>query len=280
MIEWPQQLLKDLKDRRVVVFLGSGVSRNSIGRDGVKRPPLWKDFLEIGLNRIGKNGTAHIKKAIRDCDYLHACEWIKNKLDEDWIPLLRQEFYDPAYNPSEMHDAIFRLDQRIYLTPNFDNIFDNFVSHETGGLVSVKEYCSDDVHSFLRDDRLYIIKIHGSIDSPNDVIFTYKDYASARVKHAAFYDVLDACLLSHTFLIIGCGISDPDLALLLENQKFNFPSSRPHYLVTSSKMSNDLKTSLRGNRNLKCITYDPANSHEELLASLKELVGYLDVQSD
>jgi len=276
MINWPDQLKRDLMSRRVVVFLGSGVSKNSIGNDGRTRPPLWDEFLKEGLQKIGGKGTSHIKRALKSNDLLHACEWIRKKMEEEWEPFLRSSFIEPGFSPAEIHKVIFDLDQRIYLTPNFDNIFENYVNAETGGQVSVKRYTDPDVHNFLREDRTHIIKVHGSVEHPNELIFTQNDYAKARVKYSAFYDVLDACLLSHTFLIIGCGISDPDLSLLLENQRFNFPNSRPHYLVTSSKMSDDMIGSLRNNRNLKCLTYSESSEHLELLESLKSLAEIMD----
>lgn len=276
MIAWPDQLKRDLLSRRVVVFLGSGVSKNSIGKDGKTRPPLWGEFLEAGLKRIGSKGTQHIRRAIKENDLLHACEWVRLRMEEDWEPFLRECFINPVFAPAEIHKVIFNLDQRIYLTPNFDQIFENFVMNETGGQVTVKRYFDQDVHNFLREDRTHVIKVHGSIDSPNELIFSSFDYAKARVQHSAFYEVLDACLLSHTFLIIGCGISDPDLNLLLENQRFSFPNSRPHYLVTSSRISPDMMKSLRANRNLKCLTYDPKDHHVELLDSLRELAEVMD----
>lgn len=276
MIQWPDQLKRDLLSRRVVVFLGSGVSKNSVSQNGLIRPPLWVEFLNKGLDKVGKKGTSHIRKAIRDNDLLHACEWIRSRMEEEWEPFLRSSFIDPMFAPAEIHKVIFNLDQRIYLTPNFDQIFENFVVGETGGQVSVKRYTDPDVHNFLREDRTHIIKVHGSIEHPGELIFTQNDYAKARVTHSAFYDVLDACLLSHTFLVIGCGVSDPDLSLLLENQRFNFPNSRPHYLVTSSKLSKDMMSSLRSNRNLKCLTYDPRDNHVELLESLKALSSVMD----
>lgn len=276
MIDWPEQLKRDLVSRRVVVFLGSGVSKNSVGQDGNTRPPLWLEFLKAGLQKIGGKGTAHIKKAIQENDLLHACEWIKLRMEEEWEPFLRAKFIDPIYTPAEVHRVIFSLDQRIYLTPNFDQIFENFVISETGGQVSVKRYSDPDVHNFLREDRTHIIKVHGSIDHPAGLIFTHHDYAKARVQHSAFYDVLDACLPSHIFLIIGCGVSDPDLALLLENQRFSFPNSRPHYLVTPSKMSKDMIKSLRRDRNIKCLTYDPRDNHADLLESLRVLADIMD----
>jgi len=268
---WPQTLVKDLARGNVAIVLGSGVSKNSLGADGITRPPVWKEFLERALAQVGGVGTRHIKGAIRDGDYLHACEWLKFKLDDDWTDFLRAQFLNPTYSASELHDELFKLDQRVTLSLNLDNIYETFVQNQTGGMVHVKRFFDDDVFKFLRDYSYFVIKVHGTIEAPDNIIFTQQEYAKARTKNALFYRALDACILSRTLLFVGCGVSDPDLNLLLENQNFRFPDSQPHYLVTSSSVNNDLEESLRRNRNLKCIKYNSSNNHAELLEMFKNL---------
>lgn len=121
---WPEPLVRDLARRNVAIVLGSGVSKNSLGANGVDRPPVWLEFLKKGIERVGTRGTQHIKRAISDSDYLHACEWLKDKLDDDWEEFLRSQFLTPSYTASELHDLIFRLDQRITLSLNLDNIYE------------------------------------------------------------------------------------------------------------------------------------------------------------
>lgn len=274
--DWPEPLVEDLARKRAIIVIGSGVSKNSVSRDGNRRPPLWEEFLKSALERCGAIGTSHIKSAIKSHDYLHACEWLRNKFDDNWVPFLRSEFIEPQYEHCEIHESLFKLDQRVTLTPNFDEIYERYVQQITHGQVIVKNYSEPDSQNFLRDHTQYIVKIHGSIATPHTLIFTQKDYAEARVKNASFYATLDACLLSHTFLFVGCGISDPDINLLLENHNFRFPLARPHYFFTSSKINKDMEHSLRNNRNLKCLRYSPENHHEELSQLLKELVDVVD----
>ncbi len=47
--------------------------------------------------------------------------------------------------------------------------------------------------------------------------FTLDDYAEARTKYAAFYEVMTALLHTHTFVCFGCGLSDPDMKLIFED---------------------------------------------------------------
>ena len=274
--DWPEPLIEDLARKRTIIVIGAGVSKNSLSRDGTRRPPLWEEFLRTALEKCGTNGTAHIRSAIKSGDYLHACEWLKRKMDDAWVGFLRSEFIAPQYEHCEIHEYLFKLDQRVTLTPNFDEIYERYAQHITHGQIIVKNYSEPDSQNFLRDHVQYIVKIHGSISSPDTLIFSQKNYADARVKNASFYATLDACLLSHTFLFVGCGVSDPDINLLLENHNFRFPLARPHFFFTSSRINQDLERSLRDNRNLKCLRYSPANNHKELSILLKDLVDVVE----
>ena len=86
---------------------------------------------------------------------------------------------------------------------------------QTSSRTLVKQYHDEDVYKFLRDNNDYIIKMHGSIDSPHLLIFSESDYAKARAKYTFYYEMLDASILSHTFMFIGCGLKDPNITLLL-----------------------------------------------------------------
>lgn len=46
MITWPEELISDIARRKSVLYLGSGVSANSISTDGTNRhPATWDSFL-------------------------------------------------------------------------------------------------------------------------------------------------------------------------------------------------------------------------------------------
>ena len=269
MIDWAQTtLIDDLARRRCVILIGSGVSRHATGKDGAK-PPVWKDFLREAAQNCPDQSIDHIRNAIDENDLLHACEWLKKRYDEGWIAFLKRTFQSPKFKPGEIHDVIISIDASIIFSLNFDDIFERAARD---GTHTVKHYYDEDFADFLRGDGRYIVKVHGSMNSPNKLIFTQNDYARARVLYSAFYTAFDACLMTNTFLFIGAGINDPDVNLILENQNFQFSASSPHYFLTGSDLSNDLKESLRKNRNLKVISYDPTDeNHTGLVEELKIL---------
>lgn len=105
------------------------------------------------------------------------------------------------------------------------------------------------------------------------IVFTHGQYSRVRNDHAAFYRMLDALLLTHTFIFLGCGISDPDIQLVLENLNCSFPGCRPHYMVIpANNLSEDELNCIANNRNLEFLTYEnPDGSHSQLLESLIDL---------
>lgn len=116
MISWPLPLVKDLARRRAILFLGSGVSKNSRSTVGLaRRPPTWEEFLQAALERC-QNPKKHIHKLLKAGDYLTACEILKNKLDDQWSVLVHEQFIEPGFVPADIHTDIFKLDSRIVLT--------------------------------------------------------------------------------------------------------------------------------------------------------------------
>lgn len=278
MITWPPVLVDELARRRAIVFLGSGVSKNSVGL-GSKRPPLWKEFLETGLRKCqDAKRRREIAKLIKESDLLTACELLHDALGADWETLILDEFIAPQYQTSDIHKHIFSLDSRLVITQNFDKIYDTYASAASQGTVIVKSYDEGDVSNFIRKRHRLIIKAHGSIDAPNDMVFTKGDYARARHRFAAFYSLLDGLMLTHTCLFLGCGVTDPDIQVLLERNVQLHPTSNPHYIAMGSHFSADYKRAVKKTMNLEVLQYSPKDNHVELQSSIEKLAELVDVR--
>jgi len=276
MITWPNDLVSDLARRRVVIFIGSGVSRNSVGLNG-KRPPLWIEFLNVGANLCQPPLKKEILSLIKKSDLLTACELIKDGLGHKWENLLNQEFVLPQYPHSPVHETIFKLDSRIVLTQNFDKIYDTFASAKSQSTLLVKNYYDPDISKTVRGQRRLIIKVHGTIDQTIQMVFTKSEYATARNKYPGFHSVLDSLLLTHTFLFLGCSLTDPDIQMMLERHSNLHQYTSPHYIALSEKINSSLAKVIKSNMNLELLSYSPANGHQELATSLSELTTRVDI---
>lgn len=272
MIEWPDALVEDLARRRAVLFLGAGVSKNAVGVNNV-RPPTWDEFLNKGLSKFDST-PQHLKSLLRSKELLTACEIIKTKLDQDeWFGLLQEMFVKPGYKSAEIHENIYKLDCRLVLTQNFDKIYDNRAQILSNNTVSTKCYYDEDVANYMRGRTRAVIKVHGTIDTPEKMVFTRYDYAQARQQYSSFHSLLDALIMTHTMIFLGCSLKDPDLQLLLERNAFKYQASFPHYIVMPKPFHMDLIESVRRNLNLKTLLYSGDNHHSELKESIKDLVA-------
>jgi|10_taG_2_1085330.scaffolds.fasta_scaffold00002_169 hypothetical protein len=279
MVKWPKEVVSDIARRRCVVFLGSGISLNSVNATG-RRPKTWFSFLESTLEDI--NPKAHIKKLLKYSDYLTACEVIKRELGkEEFTRVVREEFLTPAYQPAEIHKEIFALDSRVVATPNFDKIYETYANSEANGSIVVKQHYDADVISSIRGSERLILKVHGTIDSPNNLIFTRAEYAEARTKYSTFYEVLEALALTHTFVFLGCGVNDPDIKLLLEDTLFKHSSSRCHVMLLPKKaLHNSVVGVMQDTMNLNIIQYSDKDNHSELLESIRNLVQLVEEERE
>ncbi|MBJ6911511.1 SIR2 family protein, partial [Vibrio cholerae] len=139
---------------------------------------------------------------ISKSDYLTACEIIKDKLGKDaFIDKVQSEYHQAGYKPAQIHEHIYMMDSNIVLSPNFDQIYDTYARTASCGSVIVKDHTSKEIANYLLGgEHRLILKTHGSADSPENLIFTRKDYAEARTKYVLFYEILKSLALTHTFL--------------------------------------------------------------------------------
>ncbi len=283
MIQWPDFLVKDLAARRAVIFFGAGISRNAVGTNS-KRPLTWWSFLDTlkktakAEKKLQKDDLATIDRLLKENDLLTVCDILKEAIGrEGFVDAIKAEFKTPKYRPASIHSHIYKIDSRIVISPNFDEIYDHLARTNSQDTVSIKCYADDDIAECLRKDERVILKIHGSVSKANELIFTRSEYAEARSKHRSFYTLIESLLRTHTFLFVGCGLSDPDIRALLEDYSFSFNHSRKHYFTVSNTELGKLSSKVIGDSlGLNFLPYSPQVNHKELSDSLGSLVKLVD----
>ncbi|WP_313101194.1 SIR2 family protein [Epilithonimonas sp.] len=247
------------------------MSKNSTNQDGI-RPKDWKEFLVNASERLV--GKTEINRQIKSGDFLTACELIKKELGrDDFNTLIKVEFLNPRFTPADIHQHIYNLDSRIFITPNFDKIYDTYANTTSQGSIIIKKFTDEDIVDCIRRPEPLIIKIHGTVDNTDNLIFTRKDYSAARTKYRNFYSIIEALSLTHTFIFIGCGTNDPDIRLLLEDFTFKFPLSKKHHIIMPKNALNiKVKEIVKETMSLNILEYDSSNDHQLLTNSLAALV--------
>lgn len=265
-------LLTDLACGRGALFLGAGVSSSAVTAAG-RRIKGWGDFLASKLQDIeGEEDRALASEMLAKKDYLLACEVIRDCLGDRWEDAVSDEFQQAgAY--SELHKALLSLKQRIIITTNFDKYLEASIGSIEGIEFFPKVYngLKDDIFKIFRDDKQYIVKLHGTVDEPDTLIFAKSDYHGKAYGSWVYRDFIDVMLLTHTMVFVGFSMDDPAISLLVEMYSNKYKGCRPHYIFLGGGVGERMKSISRRLRKLSIIDYNKQNNHEELLLMVKSL---------
>ena len=274
----PESLVEELASRRCVLFLGSGVSATSSDNVG-KKPLTWEDFI-IAIKDTIKNpdpdDLKFIDEKIAQKDYLLALQAIYDLSSKaDYTRFLEKEFKHD-YIPSDVHKSIQRIDSKIVITTNFDKIYEGLCS---GSTYTTMNYNDEGgiVHA-IKSPRNLIIKAHGTIDKPDEIIFTSSQFFDSQEKHGEFYEVLAALFMTNTVVFLGYGLSDPDINLILQFLHKTATELSPHYLLTKTGTPKQLKDHWKKAYNVEVLEY--GDSYDDFVPAMKYLADRVEAFRD
>ncbi|KAB0654229.1 SIR2 family protein [Burkholderia diffusa] len=275
-MEWDKSFVDELAARRCIVFMGSGVSAGCRSADGTKSPPDWAALLRLlhGAMPLGSDKDFALAK-IEAKEYLDAAEVICSRVSAaDFAAIMRAEFVAPRYQASGAHRSILKMDPKIVVTTNYDDIYERYcATGDAAAGYNVCRYYETHLINDLRSPVRSIIKAHGCVTDPSKGVLTKHQYFKARQQSPNFFKILDALFITHTLLFIGYSLSDPDIQLLLENTNITAPSAHQHYaVVRQGSMHEALKSAATKSYNLRFVEYG-GDGHEELLAGLEDLAN-------
>lgn len=265
-------LLDDLARQKVVLFIGAGTSKSAKPRGGGSFKN-WAEFLtDANVHVKDTKIQAIIKDRIKYKDFLIASEILKKNLGERWVELITSEFQQAA-KTSRLHKALIGLDQRIIVTTNFDKLIETAWSdslpkrHPT-----VISSVNHKVFRLFRNDEPYLIKLHGTIDAPESIVFDKTSYQREAFANQFYRDLIGTLLLTHTFMFVGFSMDDPAVSAIVESHAYKFFDSRPHYIFTAGTPNISVDELSKTLRKLFVIRYSPKNDHIALVEAVEQMI--------
>ncbi|SHM15459.1 SIR2 family protein [Rhizobacter sp. OV335] len=264
-------LVDDVARRRAVLFIGAGASRWAKPASGGS----FKDWTQFLIAANAKISIRRVRTLIADLisaqEYLLASELLKSNLSDEWIELLKSEFQQVA-EVSRLHKALIDLNPRVVVTTNFDKLIETAWSTASGdNYPTVVTEIDGNAFRLFRDDEKYLIKLHGSIDTPQGIVFDKTSYQGAAFNNRYYADILATLLLTHTFIFVGFSMMDPAVTMIVESAAYRFPSTRPHYIFQSGKAIPEVDGLWKRLRKLYVLRYSDADHHAALAEQLEEL---------
>ncbi len=272
-LAWPLSLVPEIAERRCVVVLGAGASAGSFSLDGRIRPPNWSKLLLDASNLLTDLTLQTLVRSLVDKErFLDAAEIVVAKSNcADYADFIRQVFVDPRFKPSQIHEEVYKLDPKIVVTTNYDDIYETYCRTGLGSQgYNVCRYYESHALNDVRSKMRIILKAHGCVSDPQKTILSRTQYHHARKDYPQFYNLLDSLFLTSTLLFIGCSLVDPDFQLLLESTNIKCPSAHPHYAIVESGQPAPLVTALHTVYNVESLEF-PAGDYAKIVDGLREL---------
>jgi len=195
----PTELIEQTKKGNVVLFCGAGIS---MGPGGL--PSGWQLTQELaeraGLEDVNGMGLPEVAQAYElELGHQSLIQYVISRID------------DPKHSPLRTHELITALPFNKVITTNWDNLLEEALRQARKPFV--KAVRDPDI-AFADEEKVLLIKLHGSIEQKDTIIITGDDYYDVFYCLPEIAKVVGAYFTTRTLLFLGFGLADEDFKRL------------------------------------------------------------------
>lgn len=190
---------KDSSFHGAAVMVGAGFSRCAASTGDIScKLPLWSDFARLLAKETGAGSNSDPLRLAEE----YSAYFGKQSLHD----LIKKEVNDVAWTPGELHTSLLELPWSEVLTTNWDTLLERASVGIHQPVYSVVSKQSD--LASARSPR--IVKLHGTINVTEELIFTQEDYRGYPGRHAAFVNFSRQVFIENELCLLGFSGDDPN----------------------------------------------------------------------
>lgn len=276
----PRKLIEAAQQRNLVPLIGAGFSKQAGDMF-----PTWRQLLVHMKERALSDGLISPEEG-KEIDtmldrglFLMAAEALRSTFHpDDYAHILEEQFNPFGPRPAEVHRALFRVRPPLILTTNYDRLIEDAYAAEHGRAATVLTYRDTTIaQRYLQSSRLpdrpVVYKLHGTIDEPETVVLTERDYRDLIYRQPGYRMFLSAIFLTHVVLMLGFSFSDREITMLLEIIRDALKhAGDPDYIFLPKGMAGPLEARRwKEDYGIQVIPYEATPGHPEVL----EFVNFL-----
>lgn len=191
--------------KKLVLFIGAGMS-NNIGA------PTWNELIEhLSINNDCDFGVSSLLGNNLELAEYFTCYYDSCKNEKAVLKEVANIF-DEDYNElksSEIYKMLVSLNVDTIYTTNYDRILEK--AYEIHSSKKAETICSLQSLSKSDPDKVHIVKFHGDIKEPENLVLTQSSYYKRYDFENALDILLRKDLLTKSFLFLGYGFGDNNL---------------------------------------------------------------------
>lgn len=184
-------------DARLVPFMGAGISVSA-------GAPDWTDLVASLAETAGVDPEIVLK--LKKHDVLDQAAYVRQEFERRF-PERPEEFAAAIIKAVDVRRyglspaMLAALDAEQAITLNYDRLFE-WAAHDGQRPRRVIPGPSD-------ASERWLLKLHGSVDSPSSIVLTRDDYLGFNADRAALSSLVKATLMTRHLLFVGFGVKDP-----------------------------------------------------------------------
>jgi hypothetical protein len=200
----PPGLVRALRDRECVLFVGSGLSLQA----GLHS---WGELVQVLQEKLGldpASGGNHV-------DYfLDLAQWYREAFPEpspDSLDKVVARLFGeagPTLRPTMAHYQLLSLGPPQVITTNYDTLLERTCQALRRPVTRIVE--PKDVPKAGRTHATCVVKFHGDAEVPGTAVLSRDDYLHFYQTRPAMALLLEGLLLTRTFFFVGYSLRDPD----------------------------------------------------------------------
>ena len=215
-----KRLIELASSGQLSLFLGAGVSVGS----GL---PTWFQFLHILEDQFTANGCSsertlgdkHSWDPLAMADALNTICGSRADRKGVRIPLkkrVQQTLRRASQNPGLLLYLLLSLPTTSIVTQNYDQLIERAM-HCRNLSDATREEFSVIPYQPKRGAKRWLLKMHGCVSAPNDIVLTGKDYAAfEKGRLRALAGLVQANLMTSHLLFVGFSMTDPNYLRILQ----------------------------------------------------------------
>lgn len=251
-------LAEELRDGKLIIFVGAGVSMNS-------KLPSWNELIRDYAEKLGMI-KENEQRSFNGEETLEIPEIYYDKFGKiKYYEILEKRFNARKYSPNSIHKTLKKMNLNYIITTNYDKLIeDEFENKKIYDIIT-----KDNELPYSKTNKA-IIKMHGDLKNRN-IVLKKSDYDNYEKNFPLISTFIKGLFTSNTILFIGYSLNDVNVKDIINwiNEILE-DDFRKVYLVDFQENNILLEEKYKKNELVNRISLDIINNREETLKNFLE----------